>query len=43
MEKEMVKKNNGKYMVTKELVKEIIQQAHLNSGHNGAKKTFFED
>ena len=40
--KEKVKKNNGKYMVTKDSVKEIIQEAHYNTGHGGVKKTYMK-
>ena len=39
-EKEKVRKNNGKYMATKESVTRIIQEAHFNTGHGGVKKTY---
>ena len=40
--KEKVKKNNGKYMATKESVTGIIQQAHFNTGLGGEKKTYMK-
>ncbi|XP_064097650.1 KRAB-A domain-containing protein 2-like [Macrobrachium nipponense] len=41
-ETETIKKKNGKYMATKESVTGIIQQAHINTGHGGEKKTYKE-
>ncbi|XP_068242401.1 KRAB-A domain-containing protein 2-like [Palaemon carinicauda] len=35
----LVKEKNGKYMATKKSVEGIIQQAHINTGHGGEKKT----
>ncbi|XP_064117613.1 KRAB-A domain-containing protein 2-like [Macrobrachium nipponense] len=39
---ETVKKKNGKYMATKESITGINQQAHINTGHGGEKKTYKE-